>query len=62
MDGIRYDAIPVRYEQAEWLAQFERVWPEGSPAHVSYHGRLLRGPAYSLGQAVRDGVSLGAGV
>ena len=45
-----------------WLRRFVRDWPEGSPAHRSYHGRFIDGPGYSLGQAARGGVTVCAGL
>lgn len=51
--GVRYDALPIPYDQRKWLARFGSNWPAGSPAHLSYHGRLTSGPPYRLSQAVR---------
>ena len=45
-------ALPVRqYEQ----------WPQGSDAHRSYYERIVRGPAYSVAQALRAGESRSIG-
>lgn len=54
--GVRYDALPVRYDAERWLRRFLADWPAGSPAHASYQRRIVDGPAYELEQAVRGGV------
>lgn len=54
--GVRYDALPVRYDAKRWLQRFLADWPPGSPAHVSYHRRIVDGPDYALTQAVRGHV------
>lgn len=51
--GVRYDALPIPYDHERWLARFLSHWPEGSPAHRSYYGRLASGPPYYLRQAMR---------
>jgi hypothetical protein len=51
--GVRYDALPIPYDHEKWLARFLSHWPEGSPAHRSYYGRLTSGPPYHLRQAMR---------
>jgi hypothetical protein len=58
LDGLRVDALPVHYDHEAWLRSFLRDWPEGSPAHDAYHGRLVDGPDFSLRQAARDGVTI----
>ena len=58
--GLRYDAIPLPYDHAAFLSRFDDVWPEGSPAEVSYRARLLHGPPFSLEQ-VRRGRAMGVG-
>ena len=47
------DALPVHYDHARWLREFDANWPAGSPAHHSYHQRMLRGPAYAVADANR---------
>jgi hypothetical protein len=61
LDGLRVDALPVRYDHGAWLRRFLRDWPEGSPAHHLYYSRLLGGPDFSLPRAARDGVTIVAG-
>ncbi|TMG77262.1 MAG: hypothetical protein E6H80_01640, partial [Betaproteobacteria bacterium] len=47
------EAVPVRYDHDAWLARFDRVWPAGSPASVSYRKRIASGPGYDVEQALR---------
>ena len=48
--------LAVRYDHGRWLAQFDRLWPAGSPAAVSYRKRITDGPGYDPAQAVRRAV------
>ena len=57
--AVVVESIPVPYDHGEWLARFDRVWPEGSPASLSYRRRIVSGPAYDLDQALRVGESSG---
>lgn len=41
--GLHISLIPVAYDINAWLAQFDRLWPEGSHAAVSYRKRLTDG-------------------
>jgi len=54
------EAVPVRYDYEAWMARFDRVWPAGSPAALSYRGRIASGPGYEVEQAVRTGAPAGA--
>ncbi|HKB74787.1 MAG TPA: metallophosphoesterase family protein [Burkholderiales bacterium] len=54
------EAVPVRYDYEAWMARFDRVWPAGSPASLSYRKRIASGPGYEVGQAVRTGARTGA--
>ena len=47
------EAVPVRYDHEAWLAEFDRMWPAGSPASLSYRKRIASGPAYGVDQALR---------
>src|SRR5436309_13235681 len=49
------EAVPVRYDYEAWMARFDRVWPAGSPAALSYRGRIASGPGYEVEHAVRTG-------
>lgn len=51
------DAVAVEYETVRWHHEFVSLWPEGSAAHQSYHQRIVRGPAYTVGEANRLTVS-----
>jgi hypothetical protein len=53
--GIHIHALPVAYDQTAFLARFLKTWPEGSPAHASYLGRITSGPDYALARAARGG-------
>jgi len=50
---IAVEALAVRYDHDRWLAQFDRLWPAGSPAAVSYRKRITDGPGYDPAQALR---------
>ncbi len=56
LDGVRVEALPVRYDSAAWIEHFDRQWPAGSPAALSYRGRIANGPDYDLAQAARGRV------
>ena len=58
LNGVRYDALPVFYDQERWVRRFLRDWPEDSPAHRSYAGRILHGPDYTPAQAARGAIRL----
>ncbi len=53
LGAARFDALPIDYDQAAWLARFLANWPQGSPAHLSYFQRIAQGPDFSLHQACR---------
>ena len=53
------EAVPVHYDHEAWLARFDRVWPAGSPASLSYRKRIASGPGYDIEQAVRTGAPTG---
>ena len=54
------EAVPIAYDATAWERRFLEQWPAGSDAHRSYHDRILNGPKYSLGQAVRRQAALAA--
>jgi hypothetical protein len=60
LGAVVIEAVPVRYDPGAWLARFDRVWPEGSPASLSYRKRIASGPAYELDQALRLSTPTGA--
>jgi len=51
IDGVRYDAIPVRFDQQAWVARFLANWAPGSPAHEAYFDRILKGPSFEINDA-----------
>jgi hypothetical protein len=48
---VHVEVLPVRYDADRWIGRFLAAWPDGSPAHLSYHRRLVEGPRYRLPQA-----------
>jgi len=50
-DGVHIDALPLQYDQRAFLDRFLARWPEGSPAHASYFGRIASGPDYAIASA-----------
>ncbi len=53
---VAVETLAVRYDHDRWLAQFDRLWPAGSPAAVSYRKRITDGPGYDPAQALRRAV------
>lgn len=41
--GLHVSLMPVDYRLEQWLPEFDRLWPAGSPAAVSYRNRLVHG-------------------
>jgi hypothetical protein len=56
LDKVSVDAIPVRYDHERWLEHFDALWPDASPAAVSYRRRITDGPSYEPAQARRVAV------
>jgi hypothetical protein len=54
------ETLAVRYDHERWCAHFDRLWPAGSPAAVSYRKRITAGPGYEPSQAVRRAVRIPA--
>ena len=54
------EAVPLHYDHEAWMAEFDRAWPVGSPAALSYRKRIASGPGYEVEQAVRTGARKGA--
>jgi hypothetical protein len=50
-DSVHIDAIAIEYDHDAFLDRFLKRWPEGSPAHASYYGRIVSGPHYAIAQA-----------
>lgn len=53
IEGVRIEALPVSYDHRGFERDFLASWPAGSPAHASYHRRIMEGPAYRPDDAVR---------
>ena len=56
--GLYVEAVPVRYDPATFLAWFDELWPAGSPAEVSYRGRVINGPSAQPADALLGGFEL----
>jgi hypothetical protein len=53
-EGLRFDALPVHFDDDAWRARFGALWPEGSDAHLSYDQRIRNGPSgYTIDHAAR---------
>ncbi|HEX4764580.1 MAG TPA: hypothetical protein VFU92_09595 [Usitatibacter sp.] len=50
--GVSIDALRVDYDHERWIDRFLASWPEGSPAHESYHRRMVHGTRFRLEQAL----------
>jgi hypothetical protein len=53
LGDVRVEAVALRYDHDAWLARFDALWPAGSPASVSYRGRIVAGPRYRIEDAMR---------
>lgn len=51
MGNAWIEALPIRYNQEAWLAEFSNQWPKGSDAHASYWAKITLGPNYTLDTA-----------
>jgi len=51
--GVYVDALAVNYDKLRWQDRFLKLWPRGSAAYESYHGRITGGPDYSVVRASR---------
>jgi predicted phosphodiesterase len=47
------EAVPLSYDFDAWQQRFLEQWPPGSDAHRSYWERMLKGPDYEVGRAMR---------
>lgn len=52
IDGVRYDALPVRFDQTAWIGRFRATWAPGSPAFEAYFRRIVSGPDFDLRDAM----------
>jgi hypothetical protein len=51
LGAIAIDAVAIEYDHERWMQRFAASWPEGSPAHASYHRRMVEGPRHSQAAA-----------
>ena len=58
LDGVRCDALPVRYDVERRQREFIASWPTGTAANVSYAERLFKGTPLRLEQVARGAVRL----
>jgi hypothetical protein len=58
LGGVRFDALPVRFDQRQWLTRFSANWAPGSPAHGAYFNRIVKGPDFGLRDAIGGRVEL----
>jgi predicted phosphodiesterase len=50
--GVWIDALRIDFDLQAFLAQFDALWPNGSPAAVSYRHRIAAGPRFSIDHAL----------
>lgn len=56
--GVRFDAVPLRYDTEAWRKRFLANWPPGSPAYDAYYKRIVEGPEFDLRYAIGGRVQL----
>lgn len=59
VNGLVVEAIPLNYRHDDFIRDFDRQWPAGSPAAQSYRNRLLKGTTDEPSDALLGGFSLG---
>ncbi len=57
-DGLFIEALPLNYEHDAFLADFDRQWPDDSPAALSYRSRINGTVADQPSQALLAGFNL----
>ena len=58
LDGVRCDALALRYDAVAWRNQFLAAWPPGSPAHTSYAARVTHGTNLTVKQSARGTIAV----
>lgn len=53
IDGVRFDALPIRYDVDAWSQRFARTWPTGSVGSRTYGRRIESGPDFCPERARR---------
>jgi len=51
--ALHVEAVPIAFDAERWTHRFLQQWPPDSDAHASYYRRIVRGPSYRIGQALR---------
>lgn len=57
-DGLFVEAAPLNYDHPAFLADFDRQWPAGSPAALSYRARVLGADLEAAQTALLGGFNL----
>ncbi|KXS53511.1 hypothetical protein [Marinobacter persicus] len=52
MAGMELSLLPVHFDVEAWLSCFDRIWPPGSEAAVSYRDRLTAGTGVPANQLI----------
>ena len=52
---IYVEALPIRYDTAEFLKWFDQIWSKKSPAAISYRGRIANGSEGEIKDAILGG-------
>ncbi len=50
-EGAYVALLPIRYDNAVWIEQFLKQWPDGSAAHESYFRRISEGTNFARRRA-----------
>jgi hypothetical protein len=50
--SVYVDALAVHFDADAWFAEFDRLWPAGTAAQVSYRRRIVDGPDFSIDDAL----------
>jgi hypothetical protein len=50
--GVWIDSVRIGFDAQRWIERFDALWPAGSPAAVSYRGRIVSGAAFSIAHAL----------
>ena len=56
--ALYIEAIPLNYDHPSFLAEFDRQWPTGSPAALSYRARITDGTTDQPLDALLGGFTL----
>ncbi|WP_394241993.1 hypothetical protein [Halopseudomonas laoshanensis] len=59
LDGLVIEAVPLSYNHAQFIDEFDRQWAADSPAALSYRERVMRGGEDAPQAALLGGFELG---